>query len=58
MKELSAAAKNKRKAKLLAACEAGRQQCNQLTDEERRRFRELGLRMIYSPDAKTPARSR
>lgn len=41
-----------------AVCEENRQKCNQLTDEERRRYRDYALRLIYSADAEAPTRSR
>ena len=41
-----------------AVCEATRQRCNKLTDEERRRYREHALRLIYSADAEATTRSR
>ncbi len=41
-----------------AVCEQTRQQCNKLSEEDRRSLREKALRLIYSSHAETPARSR
>jgi hypothetical protein len=41
-----------------AVCEQTRQRCNKLSSEERRNLREKALRLIYSSNAETPARSR
>ena len=43
---------------ILAACERVRQQCNSLSDEERRQLRLKALRIIYGHDAQPDARSR
>ena len=41
-----------------AVCERTRRRCSQLSDEERRRYRDEALRTIYSANAKAAARSR
>ena len=38
-------------------CERTRQRCNKLSDEERRRLRDVAFRIIYSADAQAPTRS-
>ena len=58
MKKLSVVAKSRRRARILASCEETRQQCNKLTDEERRKLRDEAFRIIHGADAKTPTRSR
>lgn len=58
MKKKAAAASRKKPINWEAVCEENRQQCNKLTDAERRRFRDHALRLIYSADAETPTRSR
>jgi hypothetical protein len=57
MKKTSAA-KEKRRKQLLSACEAARQRCNKLSDEQNQKLLEEGLRIIYGSDAKAQARSR
>jgi hypothetical protein len=58
MRKRTAKEKEARRNWLLASCEATRQQCNKLTDEERRHYRDLALDIIHGHDAKTSARSR
>ena len=41
-----------------AECERTRQQCNKLSESERRALREKALRLIYSPHAEATTRSR
>ena len=38
-----------------AECEKLRQECNHLTDEQRRQARQHALKIIYGTDATTPA---
>lgn len=58
MKKQSAAAKPKKQTDWDAVAERTRQQCNKLTEEERKELLEAGLRIIYGADAKTPTRRR
>ena len=57
MKKKAATAKGK-KIDWDAVCERTRQRCNKLSEEERHRLRAEALRIIYSGDAQTSARSR
>ena len=45
----------RRRSWLLTETEKLRQECNQLTDEQRRRARQHALRIIYGTDATAPA---
>jgi hypothetical protein len=58
MKKKPSVSKPVKLSDLDAACERNRQACNKLSDEERRHYRDLALRTIYSTDAETPARRR
>ncbi|MCU0786471.1 MAG: hypothetical protein MUF81_20990 [Verrucomicrobia bacterium] len=58
MKKKSAKQQDKERDEILASCERTRQACNKLPEEERRRYHDLALAMIYGHDAKTTARSR
>jgi hypothetical protein len=55
MKAKSAKAKPAPKIDWDKVAEENRQRCNTLTDEERRRYRDLALRIYYSADAETHA---
>ena len=57
MKKPSAKEQEKQRAEVLAAAEATRQACNNLTNEERRELRQRALAIIYGHDAKISARS-
>ena len=58
MKKQSAGAKPKKQVDWDAVSERVRQQCNKLTEEERKELLEAGLRIIYGADAKAPTRRR
>lgn len=58
MKKGSCVPKTKKKVDVILAAADLRAKCNRLTDEERQRLLEEGLRVIYGSDAKAHARSR
>ncbi len=58
MKRKSPAAKSKKQMDWDAVSERVRQQCNKLTEEERKELLEAGLGIIYGADAKAPTRRR
>lgn len=47
--------KEQRRAWLAAESEKLRQECNRMTDEQRRQARQHALKIIYGTDATTPA---
>ena len=57
MKKKSAKEQKQERDEILAACERTRQECNKLTDAERRRLHEKALAIIYGHDAYASARS-